>query len=1076
MTKMNFVAFADKWQPSTRTERDAAQEQFIDLCDVLNHPTPVDVDPDGNFFAFEKDVIKITKKQGRADAWKLGHFVWEYKSEDGASLDNAYVQAQSYRPNLGSPPLVVVSNMKQFRVHTDFNGTLPDSYDFDLEDLRADRPVGRRNIPAQRVLYAVFYEPDFLRPDNLAVQLQAEQAFQRWYRDQVAVVPSATANVTLNLNYTQPSLLVPPSSEAKLKRRSSCLEQPPGVDNLLPRNEAIKALADKWGKRPVAAILGIGGQGKTSFAALYAKQWSGTVYWATVGRGGEEIITCALHTLGVEFERGSQARSGELAFMLVNHLSQLDEQWLLVIDDIEPTHLDDQGYLADPELRALLDLALRKGLGRSRLLLTARALPSSIGANKPLECRLDGLQPEQGVKLIKTIFQRKLKDEGQLLRVAGPDYTDGNPYALVLLANLLEDPATGSPDRTLMKLLTNNDIWNYAVAELLLKVWQQLPSEQHRAAKLIALFPRPVEAEVIAGMLAHLPKPQRLPEEALANLVRRSLADLNSEEQYELHPLLSRHAYKQWMINRNDYHLAAAKYYLTQYKHQPIDNPPTEPRHVQPLLERFDHLCAAEAFEQAAILLAGGEILEQTGTGQRYSLHDLLMRWGEYRRLLAMYERLMSGPKNAHTKVNSAVIAMKLGGVYEVLGHYQRALGCYQQALDYAVQANDKMFRVEVEISLAATMGVMGSHQQALDRCTEVLAMLPAEDLGYYARVRHIQGLAYHAMAEHQTALKHYKEAQSTYEQLGYEASLAELLLAISNIYSALADYPTATSYWQQAWNIIVRDRTRSVQGYSLNSLAIIYIWQGRYQEAVDLCEQALALAEQRAALNSQAGSLINLGLAHSKLNKLNAAINYYERAVELVEITGDVDSRSIAYANLGYSHQVLDQTEPAVIFCQNALQLTEQTGNAAVRSYVFNVLGQVELRQGNVAQAISYHQQAIAIFERAGMRRDAGQAWHNLAQAQVQAGELTAAFGSYLKARKLKETIADPELPATLQMVAEVAALVKAEDRATAEAEVATYSLPDIQVVGEEKQGSLGSCIYALVDGANRQNNHRGS
>ncbi len=50
----NFNDFVAKWLENKRSERDASQEQFIDLCDVLGHPTPVDVDPDGNFFAFEK--------------------------------------------------------------------------------------------------------------------------------------------------------------------------------------------------------------------------------------------------------------------------------------------------------------------------------------------------------------------------------------------------------------------------------------------------------------------------------------------------------------------------------------------------------------------------------------------------------------------------------------------------------------------------------------------------------------------------------------------------------------------------------------------------------------------------------------------------------------------------------------------------------------------------------------------------------------------------------------------------------------------------------------------------------------
>jgi hypothetical protein len=39
--------FIDKWSRSNRTERQAAQEHFIDLCRVLEEPTPNEAaDPD----------------------------------------------------------------------------------------------------------------------------------------------------------------------------------------------------------------------------------------------------------------------------------------------------------------------------------------------------------------------------------------------------------------------------------------------------------------------------------------------------------------------------------------------------------------------------------------------------------------------------------------------------------------------------------------------------------------------------------------------------------------------------------------------------------------------------------------------------------------------------------------------------------------------------------------------------------------------------------------------------------------------------------------------------------------------
>ncbi len=46
--------FVRKWTATTRTERAAAQEHFIDLCRMLGEKTPNEADPSGDFYAFEK--------------------------------------------------------------------------------------------------------------------------------------------------------------------------------------------------------------------------------------------------------------------------------------------------------------------------------------------------------------------------------------------------------------------------------------------------------------------------------------------------------------------------------------------------------------------------------------------------------------------------------------------------------------------------------------------------------------------------------------------------------------------------------------------------------------------------------------------------------------------------------------------------------------------------------------------------------------------------------------------------------------------------------------------------------------
>ena len=57
---MNPGEFIAKWWASELKERSAAQEHFIDLCRLLGEPTPAEADPEGDYYSFERGVLKDT--------------------------------------------------------------------------------------------------------------------------------------------------------------------------------------------------------------------------------------------------------------------------------------------------------------------------------------------------------------------------------------------------------------------------------------------------------------------------------------------------------------------------------------------------------------------------------------------------------------------------------------------------------------------------------------------------------------------------------------------------------------------------------------------------------------------------------------------------------------------------------------------------------------------------------------------------------------------------------------------------------------------------------------------------------
>lgn len=172
LTLPQFVA---KWKASHLSEHSVAKEQFLDICRLLNYSCPAEADSTGDYFTFEKHVDKVSGGKGFADVWMRDHFAWEYKSE-GRDLNAAFQQLLQYRIALGNPPLLVVSDLKSFRIHTNFDRTKERIYSFTLDELQKNSPTPACPLPPLEVLRALFFDCDQLRPERTAARLTEDAA------------------------------------------------------------------------------------------------------------------------------------------------------------------------------------------------------------------------------------------------------------------------------------------------------------------------------------------------------------------------------------------------------------------------------------------------------------------------------------------------------------------------------------------------------------------------------------------------------------------------------------------------------------------------------------------------------------------------------------------------------------------------------------------------------------------------------------------------------------------------------------------------------------------------------------
>ncbi len=164
MSPEEFIA---KWRGTTRTGRSAAQEHFLDLCALLGVPKPADVDRHGTEYTFEKSTRKVGDTAGFADVWKRHCFAWEYKGKR-RNLVEAYAQLKQYADALENPPLLIVSDMQEIRVHTNFTNAIAQQHVIPLAELRS--------VEARDLLRNCFLHPDRLLPTETRESVTARAA------------------------------------------------------------------------------------------------------------------------------------------------------------------------------------------------------------------------------------------------------------------------------------------------------------------------------------------------------------------------------------------------------------------------------------------------------------------------------------------------------------------------------------------------------------------------------------------------------------------------------------------------------------------------------------------------------------------------------------------------------------------------------------------------------------------------------------------------------------------------------------------------------------------------------------
>ena len=165
--------FVDKWANSTLGERQTYQLHFSDICRLVGHDPPdaSGTDSKGKLFQFEKYVREKAGGRGFADVYYEDHFAIEYKAPNrDKDLNNAFRQLQRYQRQLKIPPLLIVTDIENWRIHTNFTNTVPKVYEFSNADI-ADKPE------VYYWLKYIFDNPERFNPERNTIIVTEEASY-----------------------------------------------------------------------------------------------------------------------------------------------------------------------------------------------------------------------------------------------------------------------------------------------------------------------------------------------------------------------------------------------------------------------------------------------------------------------------------------------------------------------------------------------------------------------------------------------------------------------------------------------------------------------------------------------------------------------------------------------------------------------------------------------------------------------------------------------------------------------------------------------------------------------------------
>lgn len=757
---------------------------------------------------------------------KFPDLVWrprlllEMKSR-GEKLDEHIQQAREYWDELKPQPrYVVLCNFDEFWI-----------YDTTLQ---IEEPVNRVKLEELPQRYAAL---NFLFPGNSAVDEQRANYYEN----------------------------IPPSGAVQLFGREQELE---GLHQLLPPPTPLIKGAEQQNMLTIAAIVGMGGVGKTELAIQYA--WhhlqglgdgAGGVCWVDARDGdvGIQLVNFARSLLNLNPPEDWDLPT-QLKYCWRNWQSG---EWLIVIDDVTNYRQQVKPYLPPESSQFKVLLTTREELGR------------------PVEhLALNKLQPKAALDLLTSLVGvQRIQQESDIAEQLC-QWLDYLPLGLELVGRYLER----DPDlllKTMLSLLEKKRLRHRSVleadstmtarlgvADAFELSWERLDENAQFLGCLLSLFASAdIPWDLVKLAYSNMPSSEDeeidldILEEARADLVRFNLLQSTGEGTYRLHQLIGKFLRdkREQSVQVNDHKQAFVAAIVAVAKQ--IHDYPTL-QQIQAVTPAMPHVAEVIENKDLRNLLSDEDLIVPfIALGRFYKgqgLYDQAELWLE-KCLLVTKARFGSD----HLEVATSQSCLAL--VYNDRGRYSEAEFLLRQALEL-----NKRLLGENHNKVAANLLCLATVYQEQSRHSEAEPLL--------------------------------KQVIEIHKHLGIESepdAVVATLTNLAHLYQSQQHYSEAEFHCKLALEFTKRLQKHLGVATSLNNLAELYREWGRYQDAEPLYKQALELVKRLHGEKSLyfATSLHNLALLYESQAHYSEAEPLYEQALLLTKsLLGEEHPRVAAF------------------------------------------------------------------------------------------------------------------------------------------------------------------------------------